>query len=246
MALFYKKSLSVKQHNVVSETSFECMVVINTTGNEVVRFAIVYRPPSGGKSGQPASVFLDEFYQYLDSHATTSGKLLVVGDFNFHTGDSNDQGSKKFSDVLHSLNLKQHLNEPTHSCVHKLDLVITSYSELAISNLQVDAPVINDHGTVSFTFPLGKPSVMQETRKVCNLKDIDIEEFQKDMLTSSLYTSPANDVNDFMNQYSIVLEDILDVHALQQMKKIIPHPHAPWFNDEIRHAKQARRRAEKQ
>ena len=61
---------------------------------------------AGGKSGQPAFVFLEEVYQYLDSHATTSGNLLVVGDFHFHIGDSNSQDSNKFSDELHSLNLE--------------------------------------------------------------------------------------------------------------------------------------------
>ena len=123
---------------MASATSFECMEVITTTGNDVIRLVIVYRPPSGGKSGQPASVFLNEFYQCLDSHATTSHKLLVVGDFNFHISDSNSQDSKTFSDVLHSLNLEQHVNEPTHSCGHILDLVITRCSELVISNHQVD------------------------------------------------------------------------------------------------------------
>ena len=62
VALIYKKSLTVKQQKVVSTTSFECMEVNITAGNEVVRLAIVYRSPSGSKSGQPASVFLDEFY----------------------------------------------------------------------------------------------------------------------------------------------------------------------------------------
>ena len=58
--LIWRGGLKLKQQKVVSATSFECMEVIITAKNEVVRIAIVYRPPSGGKSGQPASVFLDE------------------------------------------------------------------------------------------------------------------------------------------------------------------------------------------
>ena len=99
----------------------------------------------------------------MDNHATKSGKLLVVGDFNFHFDDANNQDNNKFQDALHSLNLEQHVHKPIHSRGHILDLVITMCAELIISDLQVDAPVISDHGAVSFCLPLGKPPATSVT-----------------------------------------------------------------------------------
>ena len=222
VAVIYKNAITVKKQKVTLLSSFECMEIIITAGNEVVRLAIIYRPLSSCKSGQPASVFLEEFYHYVDNHATKSKKLLVVGDFNFHFEVANNQDNKKFQDALHSLNLEQHVYEPTHSRGHILDLVITRCAELTISDLQVDAPVISDHGAVSFCLPLSKPPATSVTQTFCKLKNINIESFQNDILNSTLYTSLAGNVNDFVDQYDYVLKEILDTHASEKTKKVQP------------------------
>ena len=134
------------------------MEILTIAENEVVRLAVVYhRPPSGGKSNQPVSVFIDEFYSYIDKQATMSCKLLVVGDFNFHIQNTTSQDTKKLMDIFHILNLQQHVHEPTHSRGHILDLVLTRCNELTISDLQVYAPIIGDHSAVHFSLPLGTP-----------------------------------------------------------------------------------------
>ena len=98
---------------------------------------------------QPTSVFLDEFHQYMDEHGTTSGKLLVLGDLNFHYGDIKCQESKKCCDILHSVNLHQHADKSTHKHEHTLD-IITSGDELQMSDLQVHAPIRSDQSPNRF------------------------------------------------------------------------------------------------
>ena len=84
VGIVYKDSLKVQKQAVTSQKSFECMEVHLSTGNDCIRFCVVYRPPPGGRSGQPTRIFFDEFQKYIDGNTTTSGKLIVVGDFNFH------------------------------------------------------------------------------------------------------------------------------------------------------------------
>ena len=78
-----------------------------------------------------------------------------------------------------------------------------------------------------------------------NLKNIDIEAFQEEIINSSLYTNPADNVNEFIVQYNTVLKGILDAHTPEKRKKVVLHPQAPWFTDDILEAKQVRRRADR-
>ena len=74
-----------------STSSFECTEVLLTTHAGCNLLAIIYRPPSGRKSCHPTSVFLEEFYNYINTNAPTNGDLLLVGDFNFHFEDQSTQ-----------------------------------------------------------------------------------------------------------------------------------------------------------
>ena len=137
VGIVYKSSLKVEKQKVAGLSSFEATEVLISTAKDIIRLAVIYRPPPGCKTSQPTTVFLEEFYNYIDQHATTTGQLLVVGDFNFHYGNESNADNKKFKELLHSLNLKQHVEEATHNQGHILDLVITRCDELPVSNLQV-------------------------------------------------------------------------------------------------------------
>lgn len=65
------------------------------------------------------------------------------------------------------------------------------------------------------------------------------------ILSSSLYTAPASTVNDLAVQYNDVLSSILDSHAPKQTKSFVIRNHSPWYNEDIKKAKQARRQAER-
>ena len=64
--------------------SFEHMVVLLRFNSVCVRLAIVYRPPSQSTKCSEG-VFLSEFSDFLQPLALSTGKLLIVGDFNIHT-----------------------------------------------------------------------------------------------------------------------------------------------------------------
>jgi exonuclease III len=245
VAVVHKASLKVKQLKVKKKLSFECMEILVTGSSYIVRLMVVYRPPSSGKSGKSTQVFLNEFQEYLDQNTTTSGKLICVGDFNFHYDDAMNADAQKFKELIHGYNMEQHVPEPTHTQGHILDLVITRNADIPILDLQVQAPLLSDHSPVMFRLPIGKP---RATRKTCTFrktKDIDIMEFKNDIQKSSLLISPADDVNLLVNQYNKELSSILDEHAPLQQKQIVIRPNCPWITNEIKKEKKSRRIAER-
>ena len=82
VAMIYKYHLKVHQQKTPSFKTFECMEVMLTTGAGCACIVVIQRPPGQNKSGQPVSVFLQEFYEYIDGLSTTNGELLLLGDFN--------------------------------------------------------------------------------------------------------------------------------------------------------------------
>ena len=110
------------------------------TSPSCTRLIVLYRPPSHSKAE-----FLDEFRDYMDTHVTTAGRLLVVGDFNLHMDDKEDNDAIRFKELLHSLNLQQHITCPTHKQGHTLDLLITRSSDDLVSHPIVYASSMSDH-----------------------------------------------------------------------------------------------------
>ena len=104
-----------------------------------VRLIVLYRPPSSN-----VSLFFDEFANYLAHIVAASGYLLIVGDFNLHVDSQNNAG-RRFTGLLHSFNLQQHVNVSTHKNGHTLDLVITREDQTFINNLLVFDPALSDH-----------------------------------------------------------------------------------------------------
>ncbi|XP_072037296.1 uncharacterized protein [Amphiura filiformis] len=87
------------------------------------------------------------------------------------------------------------------------------------------------------------PSVKRvETRRI---RSIDTETFTKDIHESVLLTSPSGELEDLAHQFSTTLSDILDIHAPLLQRSVILRPHAPWYTDTLRAAKQERRRLER-
>ena len=93
--------------------------------------------------------------------------------------------------------------------------------------------------------PLGKPRAVCQVKTFRKLKEVDISVIQKDIQESSLYTAPAEEIDDMVSQYNTVLQDIMDAHAPLQTKSVVVRDHKPWFSDEINTAKKARCRAER-
>ena len=209
--------------------------------NQKLRLLIIYRPPD-----QKASIFLSEFADLIASYSLLSGKLIILGDFNFHVDISTNSDAQRLLSLLDSMNLQQHVDQPTHIGGHTLDLVITRLCELTINNIHYDDSSGSDHFTVMSSVSIPKPKRETKVIECRKFKQINFEKFKDDINNSQLHSASSTSASEAVELFNRVLLQLLDNHAPCKHKTITLRPDKPWHNEEIRAAKLKRRELEMQ
>ena len=165
---------------------------------------VMYRPPSNSVAD-----FMEDFLDFIDHHKTTSGRLLVVGDLNLHLDNEKDRNASAFRDLMHSLNVYQHVHEPTHDRGHILAVVVTSTDDSSlIEGLSVLPGARSDHHLLSFTLPWSRPTSVKAKHNFRKIKKSIFEAFKESVKTSTLVQSPPTELNDLVQEYDQTLADI--------------------------------------
>ncbi|XP_041813707.1 uncharacterized protein LOC121621343 [Chelmon rostratus] len=147
VALQFSQQLRGEQIHFDVTVTFEYVAAAlqHDEWDEPVLIINVYRPP-GDKLNQ-LRAFLDEFQRLLNEVFKKYNSIIVTGDFNIWV-DRMKMSSVEFDFFVLINNLDQHVQEPTHSRGHTLDLVLTR--NVQISGLTVRNDGISDHYTVYF------------------------------------------------------------------------------------------------
>lgn len=204
------------------------------------KFVVVYRPPYSEAHPVSTSVFLDEFSVFLESVVLCTEVLVIAGDFNLHVNDLDDADARRFSELLETFGLVQHVNFPTHISGNSLDLIITRSS----NDIMVISPrpslFLSDHCFVLCTFAV--PSVTVEKKQVSfrRWKKVDLNALEKDF--TALNDLPASDL---IVNYDNTLRDLPDKYAPLQHKLVSIRPRLPWFNEDLKAMKTERRKLER-
>ena len=143
------------------------------------------------------------------------------------------------------MGLEQHVDKPTHTSGHTLDLIITRCSDSLLSAKPIADYLFSDHITVLCDLELGKPPPKVKQVSDRKIKDIDREKLQVDLLSSELCQNTPDTLNDLVNSYNTTLAQALDRHAPLRTKVIRSRPLVPWFNEEIKAARREKRKAER-
>ena len=101
----------------------------------------------------------------------------------------------------------------------------------------VHPPEISDHSPITLTLPYYKPIAEKKTIAYRKLKDIDMDSFMKDLLTSQLCTNPQDDLDLLVDMYNDTLQNLLDGHAPLQTKQVTVSQQTKWYNEDIAMAK---------
>ena len=83
-------------------------------------------------------------------------KLVICVDFNFQLDKASKPDTQKFTTLLCTTCLKQHVSVSTHRKGHTLDIVLTRETE-PIHTLSVQDDILFDHNSVIFELDLVKP-----------------------------------------------------------------------------------------
>ena len=224
-------------------TSMEHMICqFNTQPN--LRIVLIYRPPT---KSQPFKTFIDDFEDLIDSLVLSSGELYIIGDFNIHVEDPNNREGNMMTDLLSSFGLVQHVQRPTHSGGHTLDLVISKSSSLLPLTVTVHDLGISDHSVLFINLNLTKVSAYKSlTKTYRSIKRIDPLQFSQDILSSDLANAPTDSSpNELAQLYNSVLVSLMNQHAPLKIGTFTHRNPAPWYTDTLRLAKQERRRLER-
>ncbi|XP_068713603.1 uncharacterized protein [Montipora foliosa] len=143
------------------------------------------------------------------------------------------------------MGLKQHVTQPTHEAGNTLDLVITREHDTVIRGSPKIGRYLSDHATVFCQLNVSKPRACAKKVSYRKLKSIDIAILRKDLQQSDLCTRQFSDLDQLSSCYNSTLSSLLDKHAPLQSRTIVNRKRVPWFNNEIKDAIRARRKAEK-
>ena len=206
------------------------------------KFVIIYRTPYSEAHPVSANVFFEEFAGCLESIIVCHENLVIDGDFNFHLHDLLDHDAMKFTELLETFGLENHVSFPTHINGHWLDLIITR----STNDIKVLSPVsslyLSDHCFVecSLTIPTPYPTIKEISFQ--KWKNIDLDVLENDILESDLYSLTDDQLS---VNYHRILQGILHDHAPLQNKTLVAQPRVPWYCDALYQIKRNCRKFEK-
>ena len=134
-------------------------IVLNTT----LTILAIYYPPYSNQSKATNHDFLDEFTDWVAEYIMNDTNVIILGDFNLHVNDPNDDNAMNFIESTQALALEQHVNFSTQTSGNTLDLVFTElFNGLKIQKCTQD-DFISDHCIVKCNLNVKRPEI---TRKV--------------------------------------------------------------------------------
>ncbi|CAL1572399.1 unnamed protein product [Knipowitschia caucasica] len=120
-----------------------CHYHIPAPGLQTLWFTISQPPPP-----KTCTSFLSDFTDFYTQLSSISPSVLFLGDFNIHVDNPHSKCTADFLDILNCLNLMQHVNSPTLSHGHILDLICSSAS-LSVHNIPLTGLNLSDHQAVT-------------------------------------------------------------------------------------------------
>lgn len=255
VAVIFRTSIKVNQINTENVyTHFEHLDCSITITNTHLRLGVIYRPPPSRKNGFRDCVFFDEWSSYLDQHAALPQELVLTGDLNFHLDDDKDPNALRFSSILESFGLVQHVTGATHIRGHTLDVVIAKDDSSIIGSPPsiIDPQLFNTHGifsadhlAVCTCLNVTKPKRKQAEVSFRRYRAVPVSDLVEDIESSSVLQSAHNTLDELVSTYDTGINNIMDNHAPLITKVITLRPNTPWYTEELRDKKRACRRAER-
>ena len=222
-------------------TTFEHCDVQFTNNSGLLNIIVVYRPPPTERNGHMIGAFLDEFRSLLEDRMSSLGRLVILGDLNFHVDNAADFNATKFLDLIDLLNFSQHVTSITHKAGHTLDLVITCDSEAVIDNVIV-SDLRSDLALVLVCVKHVKPLPTRITTINHKLRGLDAALLAAEVSTIASKTVHTDaSLDSIAEKYNFILAAALDKFATCHTKTVTRHPSQPWYIDNLHEAKSRRR-----
>ena len=209
LAIVYRENLNFQFNRKMSFTQFECIYGVLNIHKTLINICGFYRPPPSERNGLTTSKFIDEWHDFISEQSVSNSEYIIVGDINIHIDNTNSCYTQKFNQSLGATGFQQHILEPTHCLGHTLDVLIGRDDSALIENVSVidiglcdnNGVIVNDH----FALTLEINKQFEEPRhKIVSyrkLRDINIDNFKRDIKNSVHLNSTDGDVDDLTTNY---------------------------------------------
>ena len=168
--------------------------------------------------------------------------MIVLGDFNIHINDENDNEAGIFVDTIIALGFNQHVSFPMHRAGNILDLVFTETCNSIEVKSCTPGPILSDHTAVKIVVTQSTQYIQKKLIKYRKLRDINIDQLNNDLEVSDIANGP---IDDMVDELESKLLQALDKHALEITKMVTVRHRLPWYTDEIKEQKRRIHRRER-
>ena len=211
--------------------SFEGLCVRLHVGGESVTLLSIYRPGSC----RPSTLFFEELRTVLEMLVLQPGPIILGGDVNIHVEKEDDDDSVRFSELIESFNMIQHVVGSTHLHGGTLDLVAT-FSDTPLSRIIIDpAGMISDHSLVTAFMTVHHRVDPARTRQVRCWKKVDLSAFREAIRENALASPASTSISsELFEIYDGCLRRIADRFAPEHTACSKVRPLSPWFDADCR------------
>ena len=147
--------------------------------------------------------FCNKLVGLLEENVTNdNGDIILTVNFNIHIDDMGSSDTLTFLDTLDSLDLRNHVNLPTHRSQHYLDLFIDSRLSPTITEVR-GGFMLSDHHFIYSRINITKeraPKAMISYRKI---NSINHGNFKRDLTEAvKVFDNPnMNDLDELIHLY---------------------------------------------
>lgn len=220
VAVIFKSVFQCKEILFGDFSSFEYLCFL-VKGDPKVIFLIIYRPP------RYPGTFFDEFAELLSVICTDYNFFIIKGDFNIHMDNNMDTNAKELCSLLDTFGLFQHVNGPTHTRGHTLDLVISKGVD--ISSVDIKDLALSDHYCVFSDLQITPNSQLTPVSvRKRYINENTSAKFMEVIALSS--TVSAETVDELLENFNSKISNVMDTIAPVKTKMILSRKRTPWRN----------------
>ena len=209
LAIVYRENLNFQFNRKMSFTQFECIYGVLNIHNTSINICGFYRPPPSERNGLTTSKFIDEWHDFISEQSVSNAECIIVGDINIQIDNTNSCYTQKFNQSLGATGFQQHILEPTHCLGHTLDVLIGRDDSALIENVSVidiglcnnNGVIVNDHFALTLEINKQFEEPRHKTVSYRKLRDINIDNFKRDIKNSVHLNSTDGDVDDLTTNY---------------------------------------------
>ena len=140
----------------------------------------IYRP-SQSDAATSICNFTQELLEDTQDNVIQCANLVILGDFNIHIKDQNDNEAQSFIDCLAAAGLQQYVENYTHRQGNTLDHIYTSAGNALTTRECRTDPFISDHCLVKSKINIVRNEIERRPVTTRNYRNFELDKFRKDV-----------------------------------------------------------------